>query len=113
MTSLRLLGGGVDTPLTVFLQAGYGYLQNGPHGDWRVPVAAAFALTIPTPVVSLRPWLAPRLELADGQDGTLDSTFGGSAGLDLSFIGGFQLRLLWDNVQAADRTLGAGAAFHF
>ena len=113
MTSLRVLGGGVETPLAVFLQAGYGYLQNGPNGSWRVPLVAAFALTIPTPVVSLRPWLAPRLELTDGQDGRLDGNFGGSAGLDLSFIGGFQLRLLWDKVQAADRTLGAGAAFHF
>ena len=131
MTSLRVLGGGVDTPLTVFLQAGYGYMQPEPYdvavlaaqdgtalyapprGNWRVPLVAALALTIPTPVVSLRPWLAPRLEWADGQDGTVDAAFGGSAGLDLSFLGGFQLRLLWDNVQAADRTLGAGAAFHF
>lgn len=127
LADVRLMGDGVETPLAIHLFGGYGRF-NRPQdmtalallayldGDWRVPLGAAFSLTIPTPVVSLRPWLAPRLELwnrTEGEGWVTRSALAGSAGVDLRFMGGVSLRVLWDGIVDQGQTLGVGAAFHF
>jgi hypothetical protein len=127
LADVRLMGDGVETPLGVHLFGGYGRFERPQDmtslallayldGDWRVPLGAAFSLTIPTPVVSLRPWLAPRMELWNRTDAAGSATraaLAGSAGVDLRFLGGVSLRILWDGIVDEGQTLGVGAAFHF
>lgn len=124
---VRALGGTLDTPLEVDLFGGLGWVDRpgGPldgtspglgRGEWRLPVGVGFTLSIATPVVSLRPWLAPRAELFQEPDGPKDRTttrLAGSAGVDLRFLGGFALRALWDKVGDDDHTIGVGAAWRF
>lgn len=114
--SVRLVAGGIHSPLSVDLIAGYG-IWNGPETLYRHAVAgASFILAIPTPLVSIRPWLAPRLDWRsiNPTDGTeLDRALGGSAGVDLRFLPGLALRAAWDKVEGTERTIGFGAAWNF
>jgi len=118
LANLRLLGGGVDTPFEVGILGGYGG-TSGSHGgnpSWHAPAGVGFSLTIATPVVSIRPWLAPRAEFFSTEEsGTRETVtrFAGSAGVDLRFVGGFGLRVLWDKVDGYDQTIGAGLAYRF
>jgi hypothetical protein len=87
------------------------------------PFGATAALTIATPVVSLRPWLSPRLDLTEcsapaAQDGSAlcensESRFGLSGGIDLRFPKGFALRALSDYVDGGSPFVGVGAAYSF
>jgi hypothetical protein len=131
LASFRVIGGDLQTfAVTAF--GGYGYFKQPPYdpqqlalyappgpgqfGSGYFPVGLDFSLTIPTPVLSIRPWLSPRYEFesVDGADGSRsESTFGGSAGVDLRFVRGFGLRVLWDKLDGRDQTIGLGAAYHF
>jgi hypothetical protein len=101
----RLLGGPL-VPLSVTLQAGVGrWTETIVMADiaaeervTSVPVGLGFALTIPSPVVSFRPWLAPRLQWTDrsGVGSTTNFALGG--GLDLGFINGTSIRGAYDRV---------------
>jgi len=81
--------GGPLVPLAVTLQAGAGYVKAGgsdlvfPPSDvtfWHFPVGVGFTLTIPNPVLAIRPWLAPRLDIVrtspDGGESDTDTNFG-------------------------------------
>lgn len=129
--NLRLLGGGVDTPFEVGIFGGYGKaagdegscvddcplsLVTGGRSPWHAPVGLGASLTIPTPVVSIRPWLAPRAEIFWTEESGARETvtrFAGSVGVDFRFVGGFGVRLLWDKVDGDDQTIGAGLAYRF
>jgi hypothetical protein len=114
--AVRVLAGGVQSPLSIDLLGGYG-IYNGPETVWRHGVVgAAFILAIPTPLVSLRPWLSPRLDwrTVSPTDGSVtESALGGSAGVDVRLVGGLVLRAAWDKTEGTDRILGFGAAYHF
>lgn len=116
LASVRVISGGVHSPLSVDLLGGVG-VYNGPETLYRHAVAgASFILAMPTPVVSIRPWLAPRVDWRsiDPTDGSeLDRVLGGSAGVDLRFLGGPSLRFAWDKIEGAEHTIGIGAAWHF
>jgi hypothetical protein len=65
--NLKIFGGPL-IPVSVTLQAGAAYDQQSEStilgGDissktWHVPVGVGIALTIPNPVFSIKPWLAP------------------------------------------------------
>ncbi len=68
--NLRVFGGPL-VPLSVTLQGGVGYAKPDdsflPGGanikQWRFPVGVGFALTIPNPALSIKPWLAPRVDI--------------------------------------------------
>jgi hypothetical protein len=129
LASFRVVGGELQTfAVTAF--GGYGYFKQpsfdqlgqypppgpGQFGSGYFPVGLDVSLTIPTPVVSIRPWLSPRYEFesvdrAGGSES--ESTFGGSAGVDLRFVRGFGLRVMWDKLDGRDQTIGLGAAYHF
>jgi hypothetical protein len=109
---VRVLGGPLN-PLSVQLQGGVGFWKQdaGVAGDvefLHVPLGVAVGMVIPSPAVSLRPWIAPRLDLlhADTEDVTDEgdwlTDFGLSAGLDLAFIGGLGLRAAYDVVSRDD-----------
>jgi len=131
--SVHLLGNGVDTPFEVSAFGGYGWfdrheyvvfletatddeLLSGVPGDWRVPLGGSVLAAITTPVASIRPWLAPRAEIFGLTHDGVTSTrarLAGSAGVDVRFPGGLGLRLLWDQVDGYDATLGVGLAYRF
>jgi hypothetical protein len=132
--AFHLLGNGVDSPFEVSAFAGYGYYDRpeaqvflessalradpllGVAGNWRLLVGGSVVAAITTPYASIRPWLAPRVEmfqLTNG-DATGDETrFAGSAGIDVRFPGGPGLRVMWDQVDGWDSTLGVGLSYRF
>jgi hypothetical protein len=118
---IRLLGDGVETPFEVGAFGGVGALwgvgcplegeSSGPceTGDeTRVPLGGSVAVVITTPYVSIRPWLAPRAEILGS-----GTRFAGSTGVDLRFAGGFGARVMWDQVDGYDQTLGVGLSYRF
>lgn len=119
---IRLLGGTLDLPLQVDAFGGYGRLDldvgglGGGNGNWRVPAGLAFTFDISTPVGSLRPWLAPRLDIfrqTTGDVTTVDGHLAASAGVDLRLLGGFGLTAAWDKVEGLERTIGVGLTYRF
>jgi hypothetical protein len=124
--------GGPLVPLAVTLQGGIGYakpesglvpgggLLPGDATQLRFPVGVGFALTIPNPVLAIKPWLAPRLDIVrvsvDGADAETDSEFGLSGGIELNTLGGFGLHATYDAVFADGGTpgvFGIGAHYTF
>jgi hypothetical protein len=107
--------GGPLVPLAVTLQGGIGYAkpENGVLPDQtelRFPIGVGFALTIPNPVLAIKPWLAPRLDIVrrsgDGFDAQTDSEFGLSGGLELNTLGGFGIHATYDAIFAEGGTPG-------
>jgi hypothetical protein len=118
--------GGPLVPLTVTLQGGVGYAKPdagilpGAVSDvtrWHFPVGVGFALTIPNPALAIRPWLAPRLDIVrtslDG-NGTTDTNFGLSGGIELNLLNGFGAHAAYDAVFVDGGTPGVfGVGLHY
>jgi hypothetical protein len=119
--------GGPLVPLAVNLQGGIGYakpdvgaLPDDGVTELRFPVGVGLALTIPNPVLAIRPWLAPRIDIVrvspDGADARTDSEFALSGGLELNTLGGFGLHATYDAIFAEGGTpgiFGVGAHYTF
>ena len=122
--NLRLFGGPL-VPLTVTLQAGAGYSKIDEDKDYRFPIGLGFGLTIPNPVLAIRPWLAPRLDIVrtevEGIGGAEDiydtnTNFGLSGGIELNLLNGLGLHAAYDRVfgDGADPSVfGIGAHYNF
>lgn len=122
----RIFGGPL-VPLAVNLQGGIGYYApdtGSPFDfadtDLHFPVGVGFALTIPNPVLAIRPWLAPRLDITtrkiEGGDTNTDTEFGLSGGIELNTLSGFGLHASYDAVFAEGGTpgvFGIGAHYAF
>jgi len=78
-------------PVKVSLQAGAGYLKAGGDKVIDIPVSLGIGLSLPTPGLSITPWVAPRLHvrIVSPEDALLDTEtatrFGGSAGINAAF----------------------------
>jgi hypothetical protein len=122
----RLLGGPL-VPLSVTLQAGVSYAKPGDAilpGDevtaYHFPIGLGIALVIPNPVLAIRPWLAPRLDVSTTKVGgasSTDTNFGLSGGLEFNLLNGFGIQAAYDRIfakNAADPgTFGVGAHYPF
>ncbi len=122
----RIFGGPL-VPLAVNLQGGIGYYAPDTGSpldfadtDLHFPVGVGFALTIPNPVLAIRPWLAPRLDITtrkiEGGDTNTDTEFGLSGGIELNTLSGFGLHASYDAVFAEGGTpgvFGIGAHYAF
>jgi hypothetical protein len=120
----RIFGGPL-VPLAVTLQGGIGYAK--PDGilpedisQLRFPVGVGFALTIPNPVLAIKPWLAPRIDIVrtsfESADAETDSEFALSGGLELNMLGGFGVHATYDAIFADGGTpgiFGVGAHYTF
>lgn len=110
--NLKIFGGPL-VPIAVTLQGGAGYwsqtdIEGGKHQNLHLPVGVGVALTIPNPVMSIKPWVAPRLDLrvsresggilAEDHTGSV-AHFGVSGGVDLGFLNGLSVRAMYDRVQ--------------
>jgi hypothetical protein len=119
--------GGPLVPLAVTLQGGIGYakpeagaLPDEDVTELRFPVGVGFALTIPNPVLAIKPWLAPRVDIVrvsgDGFDAETESEFGLSGGIELNTLGGFGVHATYDAIFAEGGTpgvFGIGAHYTF
>ena len=120
--------GGPLVPLSVTLQGGVGYAKPDEGlipgntesiKQWRFPVGVGFALTIPNPVLAIRPWLAPRVDIlrsSVGGDSETDTNFGLSGGIELNLLNGLGLQAAYDAVFADGATpgvFGVGAHYAF
>lgn len=104
--NLKVFGGPL-VPVSVTLQGGAAYDKTSDVGTWHVPVGVGLALTIPNPVFSIKPWVAPRVDILRTK-GTLggpysgtsntDTNFGISGGVDLGFLSGLAFRAMYDRV---------------
>jgi hypothetical protein len=124
--------GGPLIPLAVNLQAGVAYWEFGDPDsnfvaggtqkvqEFRVPIGVGFVLTIPTPGMAIKPWIAPRMDyrrttLSGGLSS--DATeFAFSIGLDLAFLNGLGARAAYDWVNSdgsALSTIGVGLNYSF
>jgi hypothetical protein len=120
--------GGPLVPLAVTLQAGAGYVK-AESADilvlppdvttWHFPIGVGFTLTIPNPVLAVRPWLAPRLDVVrtsvSGESDT-QTNFALSGGLEFNFLNGLGLHAAYDAVFADGATpgvFGLGAHYTF
>jgi hypothetical protein len=119
--------GGPLVPLAVTLQGGIGYAkpEDGTLPDLdvtqvRFPVGVGFALTIPNPLLAIKPWLAPRIDIVrtsvEDEDAETDSEFGLSGGLELNTLSGLGLHATYDAIFADGGTpgvFGIGAHYTF
>lgn len=119
--NLRVFGGGL-VPLAITLQGGYGYYDLGtgtassPNKEERIPVGLGIAVSIPSPAVTIKPWIAPRLDVV--RSTSLGSTITDtnpaiSGGIELNTITGFGLQASYDYVRAGGQGAGIfGVGLH-
>jgi hypothetical protein len=112
--------GGPLIPLAVNLQAGVAYWEGASDSkNLRVPVGVSAMLTIPTPGMAIKPWIAPRVDFLQVKLGgtTSDRTeFAFSIGLDVAFLSGLGARAAYDWMRVDDSTLstiGVGLNYSF
>ncbi len=118
--------GGPLVPLSVTLQAGVGYAKpesgffpGEDEDNWHFPIGVGFGLVIPNPVLAIRPWLAPRVDIVRtsvGGDSQTDTNFGLSGGLELNLLSGLGVHAAYDAIFAEGGTpgvFGIGAHYTF
>ena len=113
--------GGPLVPIRVLWQASYArQLDSGSNAPWRGSVGVGASLTIPAAIVSIRPWVAPRLDYLGRQPiagARIKPSL--SAGVDLGLLNGLGIRVAYDNRlgwdSAAERATGVsfGVRYHF
>jgi hypothetical protein len=120
--NLKMFGGPL-IPVSVNGQIGIGYSSQdvGLPEDAKfvsIPVGVGIALNIPTPGVSIKPWIAPRLQYtrSTGAFDDSDTRFGISAGVNFGLVGGLNARAAYDQVKIDDATVGTfsiGVGYNF
>jgi hypothetical protein len=99
--SLRLLGGPL-VPFRIMAMGGVAHWSVSSVGVTHIPLSIGLAATIPNPAFGIKPWIAPRLDVVRS-NGTSDSNFGLSAGIDLAMLNGLSIRGAYDRVMTKDR----------
>lgn len=117
LAGVKLIGGDF-TPLSIYLQGGLGTMEDDDpdYQQYFIPLGIAATLTIPTPIISVKPWVAPRLDITRTTfqgDSDSNQVFGFSAGVDLTLLGGLSFRASYDYIKNLDPVVAAGAALHF
>ncbi len=105
------------SPFSLVVQGGASGATGG--GVFQAPFGAGFSVWIPTPVVSLQPWIAFRGQYmypGNGWDGDGAVHAGFSAGLGVTLLNGLGVRAAYDRVFLTDNdlsTFGVGVFFSF
>jgi opacity protein-like surface antigen len=120
--NFRVFGGPL-VPLSVTLQGGVGYEDREDPSDevsvLHFPVGVGFALTIPNPVLAIKPWLAPRVDVTRTKTGGVsetDTKFALSGGLEFNLLSGLGLHAAYDYRTGGSRhpgVFGIGAHYTF
>lgn len=116
--NLKLFGGPL-VPVSVTAQIGAGYVSPATGFNIvNVPVSVGIAVKIPSPALSIKPWIAPRMQYVKvtTPGGSSNSTkFGMSAGVDLGLMMGLGIRVAYDYYKpdtGAQSIFSVGAGFH-
>ena len=113
--------GGPLVPFRLLWQGGYARRLggDGPR-PWRATIGIGASLTIPTVILSIKPWLGPRLEYRGDQPATGSRLWPAlAAGVDVGLINGVSLRVGYDNRlgwdEGTERAAGisVGVSYHF
>ena len=122
----KLLGGPL-IPLSVTLQGGAGYSRNAfiaqPSGatshvtNLRVPIGVGIAMSLPNPVLAIKPWLAPRIDIVrstvEGTTAT-STAFAISGGIEFNLLSGLGLHTGYDWSRRDGVTYGTfGVGVHY
>ncbi|MEO6068801.1 MAG: outer membrane beta-barrel protein [Gemmatimonadota bacterium] len=126
--NLKVFGGPL-IPISVNAQLGLGYWQDkdffGPGLDRKnvnIPVGLGIALNVPTPGLSIKPWIAPRMQYTRTSGNVDDSqtNFGISAGVNLGLVGGINGRFAYDQItydvgatEVKSKVFSVGLGFNF
>lgn len=116
--AIRLLGGG-PMPANVSLFAGAGYASKSGTKTLTVPAGVAIGLNVPSPSVSVEPWIAPRINYMHVSVAGISSSqskFGISGGVNLGLPMGLGFHAALDYVAisgAAPLTFGIGVHYKF
>lgn len=112
--------GGPLVPFRLLWQAGYARQVDGTGPrPWRGTVGLGASLTIPTVILSIKPWIGPRLEYRGNQTGGSQLRTALSAGIDLGLLNGLGLRvgydrrLGWDQAAEPATGVSVGVSYQF
>lgn len=97
--NLKIFGGPL-IPLSVTLQGGAEYVKNSGVKVLHAPIGLGIALKIPNPALAIKPWIAPRVDVArvsgSGLSTKTTTKFGISGGIDFSLLGGLGFGVAYD-----------------
>ncbi|MEO8450097.1 MAG: hypothetical protein ABI647_09925 [Gemmatimonadota bacterium] len=112
--------GGPLVPFAVNLQAGAAFHPSTSSGNalWHVPVGVGISWVFARPLVAIKPWVAPRLDVSRVSGGNPQTTsdFGMSAGIDFGLLNGIGVQVAFDRVWADQITpgsFGVGLSYTF
>ncbi len=95
--------GGPLIPFAVNLQGGASHTSDEGASIWHFPVGLGFSARIPTTVIGVKPWVAPRIDISRASDNGVsntDTNFGFSAGIELNLLSGLGFHASYDYVKA-------------
>lgn len=111
-----LLVRSATSPFQVLAFTGAGTTELGDAArEWRIPTGVSFAFRVPTPVVTLVPWLATRVQWTVLDDVT-DARAGIGAGIDMTWRARYGVRASYDRLllDGTDETaFGLGLTYTF
>ncbi len=93
--SLNILGGPL-VPIRVTVMGGVGQWKYGTETVRRIPVSLGLSATIPIPALSIKPWIAPRVERITTTNAGGDNRFAIAGGIDLAMLNGLSFRAAYD-----------------
>jgi len=110
--ALRLIGGSL-IPLSVNLQGGIARFSVSSVKTTRATAAVGFAIDVPTPFVSVEPWVAPGLRVTR-TSGQTNTQFGVAGGLTVG-IGmlGLHAAMDYETLPGGGHTRTVGLGAHF
>jgi hypothetical protein len=106
--TLRLLGGPL-VPFRITMQAGAARWTSFGSTELHVPLSLGLSATIPNPAFSVKPWIAPRIDVSHVSGTTIEGDsnsdtsahFGISGGIDIGLLNGLTIRGAYDRVSVS------------
>ncbi len=117
--NLKVFGGPL-VPFALWLQGGAAYTSVGSIKNYHFPVGLALAVKIPSTVVAIKPWIAPRLDIEHttnsvvGSSSSTATDFGISGGIEFSMLSGLGFYAAYDWVSrngTKPSTFGVGVQY--
>ena len=101
--NLKIFGGPL-IPFAVTAQVGASRMKIDEVSLYHFPIGLGFSAKIPTTVIGVKPWVAPRIDFVrvsgiTGVDAQTESNFGFSAGIELNMLSGLGVHAAYDYVK--------------
>jgi hypothetical protein len=110
--NLKIFGGPL-IPFAVTAQVGAARMKIEDASLYHFPIGVGFSARIPTTVIGVKPWVAPRIDITrvsgiPGIDAETESNFGFSAGIELNMLSGLGFHAAYDYTKIEG---GSGSIF--